>query len=230
MHAIAGRRQHYRPVKSFRDFEGRSVGVDGNAGQLIQHYIRTGLRKIYLADLDCIESGVAQSEFVASLLANVNDDVEVLLDAGVRTSSNRGNSAELQALCNEYANVTLVIATETAHDVSVIEDWRCDLGHGRVAVSLDYRNDSWCSKATREVDWLEACRQQGIAAVIALDVSTVGGNSIERTKRLCKRMRDALPDVRLISGGGIRSSADALEMQRSGADALLVASWFIDAV
>ena len=57
-----------------------------------------------------------------------------------------------------------------------------------------------------------------------LDLEQVGVGQGVSTADLCRRLSDRFPALRLITGGGVRTIRDVLELATTGAEAVLVAS------
>src|SRR6185503_3356039 len=75
VHAVAGDRASYRPVRSV-------LAPSADPLELARGYRdRLGLREVYLADLDAIAGGEAQGEVYR---ARRRDDFVLMVDAGVR--------------------------------------------------------------------------------------------------------------------------------------------------
>ena len=99
-----------------------------------------------------------------------------------------------------------------------------------VTFSLDLLNgvprravgaDGW-SDQPQEI--AEQLVRAGVTSLIVLDLADVGMATGGSTDRLCQSIHSAFPDVRLISGGGVRNRTDLLRFQRLGVDSVLVAS------
>src|SRR5689334_11459495 len=79
VHAVAGRRERYQPV---RPIEG-AFSTSGDSRALARFYIdRLGVDALYVADLDAIQAGPPQIELLSSLCGL---GAPVYVDAGVAT-------------------------------------------------------------------------------------------------------------------------------------------------
>ena len=222
--AAGGIRDHYQPTRHFQAPEQPPITVEGSSETLVACYQDLGIRALYLADLDGIRFDHWQCSLITSIANQV--DGQLLLDLGIHASPKGQRMRWLQNLMRTHPKLALVLATECAASLTVLSDLLETFGHDRVAVSFDYKNESWQSEAECESNWITACHQHRIATLIGLDIGTVGGKSTARTKRLCQRLRRQLPEPRYITGGGIRTPAAAQDLINAGADALLVASLF----
>jgi phosphoribosylformimino-5-aminoimidazole carboxamide ribotide isomerase len=70
----------------------------------------------------------------------------------------------------------------------------------------------------------------GYRTMIVLDIGRVGSNEGPGTEVTCKLIRGALPDVELLTGGGVRGWDDVRQLEDAGADAVLVASALHDGI
>ena len=64
----------------------------------------------------------------------------------------------------------------------------------------------------------------GYRAFVVLDLARVGLGGGAGTENLLRAIRDEIPDVEFIAGGGMRTWADIERLGECGADAVLVAS------
>ena len=225
---VAGQRTQYRPVRSFRFSDGRRVRIDGCHRRLIECYLQAGLRSIYVADLNGIQTGCVQVDPIERILDATDGASSVLLDLGIEHSAYATNWRWITKLAECHANGVFIVASESAQKTRSLGECVNRLGLERIAASCDYLSTRWISQRIPEPDWYEACVELGIRTAIGLDLATVGGVSIDRTIQLCRNIRQQLPETRYLTGGGIRNSDDAQHVLDAGADGLLVASRFVD--
>ena len=69
-----------------------------------------------------------------------------------------------------------------------------------------------------------AARATGLQCLIVLDVAAVGVGAGVPTEALCQKLRTRFPELRLITGGGVRNVADLRRLERLGVEGVLVAS------
>lgn len=226
MHGVGGLRHQYQPTQTFRLASGDCVPIHGDCHRLIDCYRSVGIASLYVADLDGIQLGRWQRGLVESIVADLTPAAKLLVDLGFSHSIKPSDWNWVQALALEHPNVSVVIATECAADVSVLKKAIERMPCCQVAVSFDYKNSRWLSKSTSPQQWVDACRKESIETAIGLDLAAVGSQSIQLTLSLCKRLCRDLAVPRYITGGGIRNGEDAMRLIEAGAESLLVASLF----
>jgi phosphoribosylformimino-5-aminoimidazole carboxamide ribotide isomerase len=219
VHAYAGRREAYAPVRDVRGV--RSVAGDPVA--LARSYVDDlGLTELYVADLDAILGGAAQDPLVARLAAL---GVPIWLDAGV-SSVDRAR----QALAAGARRV--VVGLETLVSYEALDAICAAVGGERVALSLDVRNDdpivapaaSGALAAGGPPERVAArAAEAGVGAVIVLDLARVGTGS-GLNLGLIARVRTAVAGLTLLAGGGVRGLTDLQQLADLGCDAALVAT------
>ncbi len=211
--AVGGRRGEYRSLAS--PLSGTADPVPTARALLAA----TGATELYVADLDAITGPapiLSPNWEVVGRLAEL--PATVWLDYG-----HRDDFDEAEAL---GAGVThFVLGTETLGGVdTVYHTWAMYRDCGEVMVSLDLKAGVLqCSWAT---DLIDALKQAAgcFSRVLVLDVAAVGERTGPTTGPLCRRVRDAFPDVEVWTGGGIRNRDDVQRLADAGADAVLVAS------
>ena len=224
---VGGNRERYRPAQSFRVPGKQRVVVDGDYLKLIQSYRAAGIESFYLADLDAIEQEPCQRSHVEQIVHAVGPTTRVLMDLGITDHRLELDGRWIDELIHKNRNITLVIATECAPGPAILDQVIRRIGRKQLAVSFDYKAAQWCSSTTTDRQWISVCQHRKIETVIGLDLAAVGGDSIESTAALCRRIRSRLPNVCYITGGGIRCAADIQRLIDDGADELLVASLFV---
>ena len=214
---VAGRRAEYRPVES--------VLCETPAARDVARAFRErlGLTTLYVADLDAILHDRPNFELYRLL---ARDGCELLIDAGVR------NIERIQTVLDSGA-AAAVIALETLPGPDLLEQAVGRFGAGRVIFSLDLlhgrplgRDSMWASADPVEIAASAAAR--GVRRLIVLDLAAVGMDGGVSTLGLCREMRNRCPELRLITGGGIRGPDDLHELAPLGLEGVLVASAFHD--
>jgi len=213
VHAVAGRRETYQPVKE-----------TGDAVALARWYMReTGVTELYAADLDAIANRPPQDTLVASLAAL---GAPLWLDAGIRSVSAARHALELAA-------AVVIVGLETLPSYDALAKICASAGGDRVAFSLDLRNgepvvtagDSGAAGVQSEPAHVVAARAAGAGAgaVIVIDLARVGtGTGLDFA--LIAHVREAVPDVTLLAGGGVRGTEDLARLADAGCDGVLVAT------
>jgi phosphoribosylformimino-5-aminoimidazole carboxamide ribotide isomerase len=208
VHAVAGRRGEYRPV--------RSGLCRGSAPLDVARAFRDrlGLDELYVADLDGI-TGSPGGRPCEPLLA---DGFRVWLDAGIRHG---GEARDLPA------GVALAAGLETLAGPAALAEalrHRPDL-----VLSIDLRDGGllaggpgWHPPTPRAV----AARAValGVRRLLVLDLARVGVGAGTGTAELCAALGADHPGVEVWAGGGVRGVGDLLALKEAGASAVLVAS------
>lgn len=219
VHAVAGNRAEYQPII----VRGRRVGSPQG---LLKHYRGLGLRQFYLADLDALAGRADQIRRITTVLGKVDAQRSTRVDVGFRGDEPDAFRARIAS-----ANFGLILATESVRDLDAVSA-ACGLfSRGRVAVSLDFRDGRFLSDAGGLDDWSDVIIDQRIETVIVLDVTAVGTGDVSAVE-ICRRVgaglrRRCSHPLRLVSGGGVRTTADVDAFLDSGCDQILVATSLI---
>jgi phosphoribosylformimino-5-aminoimidazole carboxamide ribotide isomerase len=195
----------------------------GDATALARQYVsRFGVSGLYVADLDAIEQRTPQ-RLLVDAIASIG--APVWLDAGVASVDDARRAFDSAAS-------RLIVGLETMSSFQELESIVNEVGHRRVAFSLDLR-DGEPIVATSELknhtpeDLLARAADAGVSAAIVLDLARVGaGCGFDLP--LISRLRDAARSIAVYAGGGVRSLADIEQLRRVGGDGALVASALLD--
>ena len=229
VHARAGRRETYEPVRAAAG----EVIAAGDAVALARIYVdRLGITELYVADLDAIIARLAEASRDLSGGATAGAGQGALvsrvatlgaplwLDAGTASADDASRALELGA-------GTIVVGLETLPSFDALEEICARVGGGRVAFSLDLRDGGLlgASNVHREAPHVVAARAAGAgaSAVIVIDLARVGTSS-GLDVALVGRVRDATPGLTLLAGGGVRGGEDLGRLADAGCDGALVAT------
>jgi phosphoribosylformimino-5-aminoimidazole carboxamide ribotide isomerase len=207
---IAGRRDTYRPIVSRLTDSADPLAV---ARAFRSHF---GFTEFYLADLDAIQHG--QPAF-ASYDRLRDDGFRLWIDAGLR---NDRDAAQMPM-------AELIVGLECVEGPDALAATVQRSGVERTVFSLDLkagqplgRLDLWGSANPWTI--AERAIAVGIRRLIVLDLASVGISAGVGTEDLCRRLKQAFPDVQLITGGGVRDANDVRRLLGLGVDRVLVAS------
>jgi HisA/HisF family protein len=212
VHALAGRRNEYRPIVSRLTPNHDPLAI---ANAIRKEF---GLNALYLADLDGIAGRLPDLDLFRRLTA---DGFQLLIDAGV------GRRQEAQAI-SELPGANVVVGLETCHspdDLANITSKTC-----AVTFSLDlYRGAPRRQHdSTGWSDQPDAIARQAVeanaSAIIVLDLADVGMSTGGSSDLLCRKIRLNFPGIGLIAGGGVRGPIDLVRLDDLKVDAVLVAS------
>ena len=214
VHARAGRREGYQPVRT-----AAGAPIDGDPVTLARTYVAVGLTELYVADLDAIQGRAPQDAQVTTIAAL---GTPFWLDAGVSSADRARDALDLGA-------TRLVVGLETLTSFESLKEICEAVGGDRVAFSLDLRNGEPIVASDRipsgESAPLVAARaaNAGASVVIVIDLARVG-TSAGLDLELIARVREAVPGLTLLAGGGARGQEDLAQLADCGCDGALVAT------
>lgn len=221
VHASGGRRERYAPV---RTVAGSPIDA-GDAPALARAFIEDlGLSELYVADLDAIAGGPSQDAVVAALTAR---GTPVWLDAGVTSIEGAQHAVELGA-------AQVVVGLETLQSFAALAAICDAAGGNRVAFSLDLRSGQPLSRAgfnsrgDGTPNGLAArAAEAGVGSVIVIDLARVGA-AAGLDLDMVAAVREAVPQLTLLAGGGVRGAQDLVALADVGCDGALVATALLD--
>ncbi len=211
VHAIAGNRSDYRPLRSLLTEATEPVEV------LLRLQEATGLQTFYIADLD----GIIDRQPDWNVLERLTSTgLRLLIDAGAR------HVGDLDAV-RLGASVCPVAGTESFEQMGELlsqapADVVCsiDLHAGQLRVA-DQRlmAAEVTAEELGERLWTAGCRSW-----IVLDTASVGTGRGIPTLPLCRTLHHRFPDVELMTGGGVHSEQCVAAAAAAGVSGVLVAS------
>lgn len=217
VHAVAGNRAAYQRLRS------RWCDSPGDVMQLLE-MLRTelGLDEFYIADLDAI-AGIGHHHPLIRQL--VEQGYRIWLDSGLRSLH------DLEAM-QQLGVGYIILASETMK----ADAWHRLKDHPtceKLVFSLDLYQGKLRSTAEllahmEPMDIVNTVVSWGIRRIIVLDIANVGTSAGCSTLPLCQQIKALHPAVELITGGGIRSLADIEQLEQSGIQRVLVATWLHD--
>jgi phosphoribosylformimino-5-aminoimidazole carboxamide ribotide isomerase len=218
VHAVAGRRDTYRPFSLGPDHQGPCN--PGDPVHLARLYHDAGLRHLYLADLNAIIEGSRQVGVIERLLALGPAFEEILIDCGLTGWETKDCFRAAQG----DSRVRWIVATESAGTLDAIPRLCEQLRPEQVLLGLDFRSGRPVCRVGDPDDWVDAALRCQIYGVLPLDVAAVGTRCGPRTGAVCGWLRGRSPTMKIYSGGGVRDAADVIGLRRSGCDKVLVAT------
>jgi len=214
VHARGGRRAEYRPVEAAAE---ASIGGDPRA--LARFYQQRGLDQVYVADLDAIGSNAPQHTVIESI---AQLGVTIWLDAGIASVAQAQDAIV-------WGAGRVIVGLETLQSLEQLRDIRSAIETERLAFSLDLRGGVPIIAADAAIpmrspaELAVAVADAGVNALIVLDLERVGA-SVGLDMTLLARIRDAVPDVTLLAGGGVRGPDDLSRLASAGCDGALIAT------
>jgi phosphoribosylformimino-5-aminoimidazole carboxamide ribotide isomerase len=208
VHARGGIRRDYAPVS-----EAAGVVVNGDPVALAHVYLDTlGLQELYVADLDAIAGGDPNN---AAITGVIELGRPTMVDAGVRAADDATRVAALGA-------TTIVVGLETLPSFAVLRAI-CTAVQDRIAFSLDLRHGQPIGIGETPETLAAHAADAGVRTLIVLDVGRVGMRG-GPDMAMIRRIRQAVPDLSLLAGGGVRGADDLNQLADAGYDGALVAT------
>ncbi|WP_158261073.1 MULTISPECIES: HisA/HisF-related TIM barrel protein [Pirellulaceae] len=214
---VAGRRDEYLPIES------RYCG-DSRPGSIAHVYAADfGFQDCYVADLNAILDGQLD---VAALEAIAVQGLSVWLDAGIGSVS---QWQACQALLRDWAPYRWVVGLESLESWQALAELCLHISPERLVFSLDMK--AGVPLTVRE-DFQQISPEQiarhaaelGITSMILLDLAAVGQGKGSQTQHLIQSLKEELPGVQLLGGGGMNWPDDIQSLAQCGAARVLVAS------
>lgn len=205
--AVRGNRTAYQPIDSTLCAGSDPVIV---SRALCEH---VAARQLYIADLDALTGGVAQTAVLGSILRAL-PEVELWLDAGFADAA--AADSLLGAIGAEARRVVPVFASESLASLAALR--ACIAAPRRAMLSLDRRDGAHLDAAgcwDAPQDWPEQ--------VIVMTLERVGADTGPDLSTL-RDVAARAPGTRLIGAGGVRHAVDLEQARAAGAYAWLVAS------
>ncbi len=236
--AVGGKRADYRPIQSKLTASVNPVAV---ATAMVA---ATGAEDVYVADLDAITGQGGGT--VAAEVADALPGVKVWIDQGVRTEADIGRLPLSKPGTwrtffqpQPRGNVVPVLGSETVSGPAVVASVRAAVGSGCVFSADTYDGEligdwkAWAGWGVSEpTDVVSLARAVevllGNRVFILLDLAHVGSRGGPGTAKAVERLKAAMPEIGLVSGGGVRTRDDVQRLKDAGADGVLVASGLHD--
>lgn len=227
--AKGGQRHQYRPVDSKLTHDSDPVSV----AKAI--YNQTGCKWLYVADIDSFAGANPNWSVYQSL---IEAGFKLMIDADWMAEGRIEKAVSTFARCD---SVKLVISTETLQSVQQFDVLKQLLDADvDVCFSIDMQGDQVIAKtpeiaALSPLQLVQQAYLQGVRNLILLDLKTVGtGSGIQSDRSTLDRqsflteIANELPDVKLISGGGVGDHRDCQTFLTAGCQHVLVASAIFD--
>lgn len=211
--AVAGDRHSYRPLVT------RLIDSAEPAEILKSLQAEFQCQNCYVADLDGIERGQLNRCTLAEM---IRTGVNLIVDVGVKTIDDIVHLPDLNS-------GKVVVASESLAQVGQLHEYLQTAGSAGMVFSIDLKRGELLAAdaAWRGRTPLELAREvilAGVRELIVLDLAAVGTSGGIPTLELCRTIKHNWPEVRLISGGGVHSSACLQAACSAGLDGLLIAS------
>ncbi len=216
---VAGDRRRYRPL----DVESEPVHVV----QCLRERFGPSLANCYVADLDALQGKAPQHALLVELL-RAEAPRRLWLDAGLRGVADVDAwNAAIPVDCHRRVN--FVIALETIRSWADLNQIVSAVGGDQLLLSLDLvhgrvRSPTASIAASTPGTIARRVIDAGIKRLIVLDIAQVGMRQGISTLDLCRELARLEPSPQLITGGGVRSVEDLVEIRDAGCTGALVAT------
>jgi phosphoribosylformimino-5-aminoimidazole carboxamide ribotide isomerase len=213
--ARAGLRERYMPIEAVA---GTPIGRGDAVALATVYRDRFGIDELYAADLDAIMGRPPQRALTTALAAVA----PLWLDAGIASAD-----AATEALDAGAAGA--IVGLETLPSFDTLAGISAAVGAARTAFSLDLRDGRLLhqpgvlSSAAHPESVAVQAAEAGVTTIVVIDLARVGTASGPEIG-LVQRLRNAVPHVSLIAGGGIRGPEDLSRLSAAGCDGVLIAS------
>lgn len=209
VHAVAGVRQEYLPIRSV-------LCTSANPPDVALAFKSIGFKQLYVADLDAILGNVPNFRQYAEIKAATG--LQLMVDGGVVDVENARKVLESGAS-------EIIIGTETLKELEFVKQAIESFGQDRVVVSLDLKDGKIVSvsEAIRFTDPLALAmrfQQMGVTRIIVLDLAKVGtgqGVNVAIVKEILEKVQ-----VEVLTGGGVRDIQDLYLLRRLGVSGVLL--------
>ena len=209
VHAVAGRRSSYKPVRSV-------LAGGSNPLRIAMAFRDLGLDELYIADLDAIRAIGNNLEPIGRIVKKTG--MEVMVDAGFR------RAGEIDAHVEEGVE-KVVLATETLSSLEEISK-AIDAYQISVVGSIDMKAGKVVARSrSMQLPLPQLARRfeaEGASELILLDLHRVGTSEGPDPKPLEKVSSNV--SIPVLVGGGIRSVEDVAFLNDRGAAGVLIAT------
>jgi phosphoribosylformimino-5-aminoimidazole carboxamide ribotide isomerase len=215
VHAVRGRRSHYKPVKSVLCHVPDPLTVAAAFRDQL------GLRAIYVADLNAIQ-GARLSGHISLIERLAHEEgMEVILDAGAP-------DIESARAWLDLGVHKAVIGAETLRAYDDLQRIPAGLDPDRLIFSLDMRSGKVLSRCYEiasmpAMELMEQLQSGGWREVILLDLTRVGSNE-GTIFPLASEARASFSELNLLVGGGVTGVEELFELKKIGIAGVLLAT------
>lgn len=220
--ASGGKRDCYQPVNSKLCRSSRPVDV----AKSIQ--AQTGCDTFYLADIDSFAGAEPNWRVYQELLEL---GYRLWVDAAWLQSDRLSHLKQKLPTCE---GLKVIISTENLESLDQMKQVEKIRASGLEPIfSLDHCHDSIITHSQTlqqlsALEWIHHAHQNGFEEMILLDLAGVGTmcgfTQQSPLAGLIREIRAELPQVRIISGGGVRAADDVSQLLTCGCQHVLVAS------
>ncbi|MHA1731356.1 MAG: HisA/HisF-related TIM barrel protein [Promethearchaeota archaeon] len=217
VHGKGGSRDRYPPVP-------RSFCSDPRPLTVARTYReRFGFTRLYVADLDAIETGVRSFDYLEPIKRELG--MEIFIDAGV-------NNEEDARFYIDKGVEKLIIGTETLESLDQLRELVGVIPIQKLLVSVDFKDGAPLTKCPdlkgKPVEIVfRSLRELGVRQFLYLDLSAVGTErGTSNPVDLLEASGFVLADVQIYLGGGLSEPSELEFIARSGVAGIMAATIF----
>lgn len=211
VHAIRGRREEYKPLKSVLCTSTAPLDV-------ATAFKKLGFSELYIADLNAITNN--QDNFAEITQVAKKTELQIIVDAGVM-------SIRKAKTVRDCGVSKVIVGTETLADLSFVEQAIRLFGSDHIIVSFDMKERQLLGKFDMNefpsaIDVLNVFQGMGLTQIILLDLARVGSREGVDISFL-KEVLDNI-SMQVFVGGGICNIGDLIKLREMGVAGALVAT------
>jgi phosphoribosylformimino-5-aminoimidazole carboxamide ribotide isomerase len=209
VHAVKGRREEYKPLKS--------ILCDSTDPVVVASAFKNcGFEELYIADLDAILKKTESFHVFLQIVENT--DLRLLVDAGI-------SDFERLKLFLKSKVSKVIVGTETLRNIDFVADAIDSFGGERVIASLDMKNGkvltNYCPpQLVTPLEFARKLQSRGVIELILLDLARVGskeGVDFALIKEMVRSLQ-----AKVFVGGGVRNVTDLLALKNIGVYGVLL--------
>lgn len=210
--AIRGERQKYQPIKTVLSASSKPLDI-ALAFQEIY-----GFNELYVADLDAIQGLGSNIEAIKQISSRT--DLKLIVDAGTNNPKDAKRILEAGAQ-------KVIVATETLESVKQLEECIKAVGRQKIVGSLDYKEGKILTKSAEliklnPVQAAQIFERTDVSEIIFLELSKVG--TLQGVERETLRKLIEGVNIPILTGGGIESIQEVIDLQKIGVAGVLIAT------
>ncbi|MHA1376814.1 MAG: HisA/HisF-related TIM barrel protein [Candidatus Helarchaeota archaeon] len=214
VHGKKGERNKYIPIESVICSNAEPLNV------AMAFKNQFNFNEIYVADLDSIINGKKEFDYVNEIFKKTR--MKIIIDAGISTP-------EAAALLFKKRAAVVIIATETLNSFNQLKEIVEKFGPEKIITSIDLYEGKIMAKGEgiknlTPVEVAIKISKMGIVESIILELTRVGSNKGVALSNIQNIQRKT--NLKIITGGGVKSAKDLLELEKLDLSGLLIATAF----
>ncbi|MHA1314178.1 MAG: HisA/HisF-related TIM barrel protein [Candidatus Helarchaeota archaeon] len=213
VHGKKGERDKYEPIRGV-------LTTSTDPVEVAAVFQKLGTKELYVADLDAIMGRNFNLDYLSKIIKET--DLQVMVDVGIK------NEEQVELVKKSKVH-KIIIALETLQSLSQIDDYMSLLTPEQTILSIDLFEGKILSKSPQlnelnPAQIIEKFKAK-ISEFIILDLARVGSSEGIATRYL-EDVKDLIQkhEVAVITGGGVRTIDDILQVENYGVSGVLIAT------